>query len=486
MFPFLFTPHFTLYVAANCIKMADIEKASIDKVDNVAVVVADVSPVAGGEAARISKEREEGVVTRFLTLFKGNENDKKNDDKDNAKNIPEMTFLELFKIFLWFGCRAFGGPVAQIALMKEELVTQQEWITETRFMRAFAIYQVLPGPEAMELACYFGYLAKGRFGAFLGGLGFLLPGVLLMLLCSWVYVTYGLKDAQTQASFRCIQVCVAALIFRGTYKLADGVVKDKKTKAFSFINFYMVLWCFLTSVINLNFFISIATCGVMNTVLINSTHKRKELIAIFCSCVTIGFYILYIRMQGMPTGSMIGGTQVGDQTLGGLFVLGLIAGLVTFGGAYTTLPFIFTAAVQNGGWLSQQAFLDAIAITNTLPTPLVSFLVLPGFVGSGIGGAIVITIGVFLPAFSFTIIGHEFFEKIVEDKMVEPFLDGVGTGVIGLLLMTCFQFLRAAVIAPVDACIFYLALQASFQFTDKYTQPLILLTAAIAGQALYA
>jgi chromate transporter len=183
---------------------------------------------------------------------------------------------------------------------------------------------------------------------------------------------------------------------------------------------------------------------------------------------------------------MIGGGAVGDKSLGGLFVLGIIAGLVTFGGAYTTLPFIFTAAVQNNGWLSQQVFLDAIAITNTLPTPLVSFVVLPGFYANGIAGAIIICIGIFVPAFSFTIIGHEIFETVMENKFVEPFLDGVGVGVIGLLLQTCFLFLRAAVISPVDACIFYLALQASFHFTDKYTQPLILITAAIAGQALYA
>jgi chromate transporter len=116
----------------------------------------------------------------------------------------------------------------------------------------------------------------------------------------------------------------------------------------------------------------------------------------------------------------------------------------------------------------------------------VSFVVLPGFVGNGIGGAIVITIGIFLPAFSFTIIGHEILESVMENKLFEPFLDGVGVGVIGLLLQTCFLFLRAAVFSPVDACVFYLATQASFHFTDKYTQPLILITAAIAGQALYA
>jgi len=462
---------------------------STDAAAPAGVVDVELADQTVGEGKTTPPQESLGVMERlFGSCCSGGQesgNSKKEDD-DMAMNIPEMTHLELFGVFLWFGLRAFGGPIAQIAMMKEELVEQKKWISSGRFMRAYAMYQVLPGPEAMELACYFGYLAKGRFGAFLGGLGFLLPGVGLMLLCSYIYVTFGLNDKQTQASFHCIQVVVAALIFRGTYKLGEGAAKDKKTKVFSFMNFYMILWCFLAAVINLNFFIAIATCGFMNAVLTHSTHKYKNFMALFLSCVTIGFYILYVQLEGMPTGSMIGAGKVGDKSLGGLFVLGIIAGCVTFGGAYTALPFIFTAAVSNGGWLSQQVFLDAIAITNTLPTPLVSFVVLPGFVGNGIAGAIVIVIGIFLPAFSFTIIGHELLESVMENKLIEPFLDGVGVGVIGLLLQTCFLFLRAAVFSPVDACIFYLAMHASFHFTDKYTQPLMLITAAIAGQALYA
>ena len=506
-------------------------QADADKVVVIVEGTASASDIASASAnGEKSASDAPPAKTFWQSLGWGDDDNKKLERKDDWKNIPEMSYFELFKIFLWFGARAFGGPIAQIVLMKDELVLQKKWVSESKFMRAFSMYQVLPGPEAMELACWFGYMAKGRLGAFLGGLGFLLPGVLLMLLCSYIYVTFGLKDGSVQASFHCIQVCVAALIFRGTYKvrggagrhltlatkcyhkhpkvplflphslylsisrhtrnhrqLAEGVVKDKVTKAFSFMNFYMILWCFLTSVINLNFFIGIATTGAMNSVLTrNKDSKYKELMAIGCSAFTIGWYILYVQLNGWPTGSMIGDTHVGDNSLSGLFILGLVAGCVTFGGAYTTLPFIFTSTVANNGWLTQQQFLDSIAITNTLPTPLVSFVVLPGFIGRGIGGAVLITLGIFIPAFSFTIIGHEFFEAFIEAPLVEPFLDGVGVGVVGLLLQTCFLFLKAAVVSPIDACIFYLACAASFHFTDKYTQPLILITAAIAGQALYA
>lgn len=465
--------------------------SSASKDGFVAVNQVDVEAVEVMAVAEIGSEGKSPEPTSLwgrLCAACAEQHAKKLENKDDWKNIPEMSYFQLFMVFFSFGARAFGGPIAQIALMKDELVTQNKWISETKFIRAYAVYQIVPGPEAMELACWFGYLAKGRFGAFLGGLGFLLPGMLLMLLISYIYVTFGLKDGTVQASFHCIQVAVSAIIFRATYKLGDAVVKDKVTKApFSFINFYMILWCFLVAVINLNFFIGIATTGIMNAVLVYyKDHPYKEWMAIFCSAFTIGFYILYVRLNGWPEGSMIGDTAVGDKSLQGLFVLGLVAGCVSFGGAYTTLPFIYTSAVTNNGWLTQEQFLDALAITNSLPTPLVSFVTLPGFIGGGIGGAILIAIGIFTPAFFLSITGHELLEFVIDLPLVEPFLDGVGVGVVGLLIQTCFLFLKAAVKSPLDACVFSLSLSAAFHFTDKFTQPLILLVAAIAGQALYA
>ena len=165
----------------------------------------------------------------WLSYFKAHVEDVNYADHSN---VPKLSYLELFKIFLSFGCRAFGGPVAQIAMMKEELVEKEKWISVDRFNRVYAVYQVLPGPEATELACYFGYISRGRIGALIGGFGFLLPGVLIMLLWSYLYTTYGIDNRQTLRSFRCIQNTIAASIFRSTYKLADAALNDvnKSTK----------------------------------------------------------------------------------------------------------------------------------------------------------------------------------------------------------------------------------------------------------------
>lgn len=375
--------------------------------------------------------------------------------------------------------------------MKQELVTDQKWVSIQRFNKVYAVYQILPGPEATELACYFGYLMHGRIGAIIGGLGFLLPGFLLMLLWSYLYVTYGVDSKPVQRSFRSVQNCIAALIFRGTYKLAESALKLPTTTTFSWQRGYLFLFCFLTSAIHMNFFISLGICGIMNTLFEHPTLPYwKDYIAYFISACTIGFYIVYCHYEGIPSGSLIGGSggfsQNGDATSNSsLFVLGLIAGLVTFGGAYTTLPFIYSSAVTSGGWLNNAEFLDALAITNMMPTPLVTFVTMVGYIGNGIEGSILMTIGIFLPAFSFTLIGHKVFEAIVDNKLIEPFLEGVSSAVIGLLLLTAFQFVKGAVDDSVDAVVFFLSFCAVFHFTDRYTQPILIIVAAIAGQVLY-
>ena len=167
--------------------------------------------------------------------------------EQEGHNAPKLPFYEIFGIFLWFGARAFGGPVAQIAMMKTELVDEKKWISKELFNKVYAVYQVLPGPEATELACYFGYLSGGRFGAFLGGLGFLLPGFLLMFFWSYIYVNFGTDSPIVQASFHALRITVAALIFKGVHKLAEHALTDPKSKNFSWDKGVICAFNFLVS-----------------------------------------------------------------------------------------------------------------------------------------------------------------------------------------------------------------------------------------------
>jgi hypothetical protein len=132
--------------------------------------------------------------------------------KDNS-NVPHLSIPALFWFFFYnFGLFAWGGPVAQIALIKERLVIQDKWITLARFQRVFAVYQILPGPEAVELCMFFGCLSAGRLGGIVAGTAFTLPGFVLMLLASYLYSLAGLDNKYFNASFRALQPIVAAMV----------------------------------------------------------------------------------------------------------------------------------------------------------------------------------------------------------------------------------------------------------------------------------
>jgi hypothetical protein len=135
------------------------------------------------------------------------------DEDLGASNAPKMSLIRLFWYFFYnFGLFAWGGPVAQIALIKEQIVIKEKWITLARFQRVFAVYQILPGPEAAELCMFFGCLSAGRLGGIVAGLAFMLPGFVLMLVASYLYTLAGLENQYFNASFRALQPIVAAMV----------------------------------------------------------------------------------------------------------------------------------------------------------------------------------------------------------------------------------------------------------------------------------
>lgn len=157
--------------------------------------------------------------------------------EDNS-NVPHFTLPRLFWFFFYnFGLFAWGGPVAQIALIKERLVVQEGWITIERFQRVFSVYQILPGPEAAELCMFFGCLSAGRIDGIVAGLGFILPGFVLMLLASYLYSLAGLENRYFNASFRALQPIVAAMVGKGftglhayDHLLRDGRSYERHTR----------------------------------------------------------------------------------------------------------------------------------------------------------------------------------------------------------------------------------------------------------------
>lgn len=405
---------------------------------------------------------------------------------DEVNNAPRMNPLAIYMLFLSFGVRAFGGPVAQINMMRDELVAKAKWITPAKFTRVYAVYQILPGPEATELACYFGLLAGGRLGSFLGGLGFITPGFLLMLLLSWLHSLYGVADNDIfLAVFGAIQPAVCAMVIRAAHKIGESGCKSPTTKQFDKCLLFIAAAGAFESVLRVNFFITKIHLALVYVAYVRGRTALAALIAFGGFAIFIGVILGIGPMQELiPLG--VGAARTLGNTYAAHFIVGLLGGLVTFGGAYTAIPFMQFEAVTDGSWVSNKLFLDSLALCALLPTPLVMFSTMIGFGAGGIVGAILMTIGMFLPAFSFTLIGHEIFEKLANHQgVVGQVLDSMTATVVGLVAITGLQLMRSAITRPLDAVIFVGSLYTVYNLKHPYTPVFVVIAAALAGQILY-
>ncbi|RGB27158.1 chromate transporter-domain-containing protein [Rhizophagus diaphanus] len=433
-----------------------------------------------------------------------------NEFEDNSK-VPHLSYWKIFVLFLDFGIHAWGGPVAQIALIKERLVTKRQWITHTRFNRVYGVYQILPGPEATELCMFFGFLAgRGRLGGLLGGLGFILPGFVLILLFSFIYVKVGLDNIYFNASFRALQPIVAAMVLRAVHKIGEHSFISHRNNQFNSWLFGLAIISAIQTAVNLNFLITLAVCGIAFMFIDRKMYWFGLSVFVL---EFIGFGIYVGLKKGIPSPTSIGIGVAKETDPGHIFALGLLAGSLSFGGAYTTIPFLQVEAVSIGKWMAKQVFLDAIAIGQILPSPLVMFSTFIGYYGGYVFGghgwafleAFLITIGVFTPCFFFTIMGHHILEKLVRNKFLAAFFDGITGSVVGIIAVTALDLLKfsisnvailkklspdkltlvAAQHSSVAAVLYVLSLAALYSFKRSQTSLLLVIFGAIAGQFLF-
>jgi len=392
----------------------------------------------------------------------------------SSNNIPRESYPELFWRFLKFGLLAWGGPVAQIAMIRQELVDDEKWITNERFNRVLAVYQVLPGPEAHELCVYFGMLSRGRLGAFLAGLGFMLPGFLLMFLLSWFYVAYGIHSPLFQAIFLGMQPAVAALIVRAVHRIGGHALHANPWL------WGIALIAGIAQLLDINFLITLVVAGLVYAFV----QRGKVQWAFGIGVIFIAWLMITAiglvpsTLDQTPASST---ASTGAPSVVDMLTSGLRAGLLTFGGAYTAIPFLQHDAVEVGGWLTNAQFLDGLALSGLLPAPLIIFSTFVGYLGAGALGAIAMTLGVFAPAFAFTMIGHEYVERLVENTAVHAFLDGITAGVIGLIAATALAILSETIVGIHAWVIFALALLMLFQSKAKWTIAVIILGAGVYG-----
>lgn len=391
---------------------------------------------------------------------------------------PIDSHARLFLRFLRFGALAWGGPVAQIDMIRHELVKEEKWVTPDHFRRLLAIYQVLPGPEAHELCVHFGMIARGRWGGVLAGLGFMLPGFALMFLLSWIYVTVGLTNAAFQAVWLGMQPAVVALIVRACHRIAGHSLTDRS------------LWVIgglaaAGEMTGVSFWLTLPLAG-----LANAAAARQRWI--WSAVISLGFATAvwqthpfvagrYAQRAETKTAPAAAGPRSGEVPPGALFASGLRAGMLTFGGAYTAIPFLKNDAVDRGHWMTESDFLDGVALSGVLPAPLIIFSTFVGYLGGGPLGALAITLGIFLPAFGFSLLFFRQLEAIMAHPFVRQFLDGVTAAVVGLIAVTAAGLALTTVRTPTAGAIFTSGLAVVYLWKSRWAVPTVVGSAGLAG-----
>jgi len=384
---------------------------------------------------------------------------------------PRITLSALFLKFLRFGCLAFGGPVAQIAMLRQNLVEEEQWLDRARLNRLLAVLQVLPGPEAHELCVHLGVMARGRVGGLLAGLGFMLPGLLLMLLAGWTYVTLIAGNLGWSAALLGIQIVVLAVILRAVFRIGEHILEDRVCWA-------IAIGSAAATLAGTPFWLPLAAGALI--------HAFARHTGILACIVTIALF-LAVWIHHLPIVEIAAVSGAAKVTSAALFFAGLKGGLMTFGGAYTAIPYVRADTVGRG-WLSDATFLDGIALAGVLPAPLVIFATFAGYVVGGLAGALAITAGMFLPAFAFSMIFYERLEAVIEHPALQRALSGVAASVVGIIGATFLQLslatahrLSATLLAIM---LFAMALFVVWRVKGMWVTPAVLAAGAFAGVIL--
>jgi len=369
----------------------------------------------------------------------------------------------IFARFLKFGALAWGGPAAQIAMIKGECVDEEGWVSEETFKKTLAVYQVLPGPEAHELCVYFGRLRGGKLGGFLAGLGFMLPGFLLMLGLSVLYVEANLGSHLNEL-FYGLTAAVGALVARALLRLGGSFITDAPLALIAVVGFA------LTTFASVSFVLVLLGAGIAYELWTNGDRWRG-------------------RAQTPAPIPLAVGVVAGAVTVSltaQIFLEGLKAGLLTFGGAYTVIPFLRESAVAGHHWLTSGQFVDGLALSGILPAPLIIFSTFVGYLAGGLSGGLLMTLGIFLPAFIFPIFFHRQLVSIADNARIRPFLLGVAAGVIGLIAAVTVDIVHTSVVDVPTAILAIGAFAVLNRFHAKLTVLYVVLGCGAIGALLQA
>src|SRR6266516_1543705 len=344
-----------------------------------------------------------------------------------TEELSMPSWREVFLYFLMLGFVNIGGPVAQITMMYNHMVERKHWLSNDRFVKIMSFCHLLPGPEALQLAIYVGYLKRQLLGGIVAGLTFILPGSVTMIILSWLYVVYG-SLPQVNSVLYVLKPAVLGIIGAGIIKWGRASITTvflAVLLVLAFAAMYFARITFLLIMIAAGFFNYLFTDGWMWLRRRASIFKLTLPLCLGAVMTTLPF--LSSRWFQMSW-------------------LFLKTGTFSFGGAYASIIFLERGAVAEHGWLTGGQLLDGVALSVATPGPFMLFTTFVGYLVSGIAGAVLATFFVFFPSFIFVIAGVHYVEKVRENRMIQAFLAGVSAAVVGVIAVVSLKLIPEALI----------------------------------------
>ncbi|HUI90550.1 MAG TPA: chromate efflux transporter [Anaerolineales bacterium] len=359
--------------------------------------------------------------------------------------LRRKRFREVAALFLRLGLTAFGGPAAHIAIMRDEVVTKRKWITEQEFLDLFGAANLIPGPTSTETAIYLGYRRVGWIGLVLAGVCFILPAMLIVLALSWAYVRYGTTSWASGILYGIMPV-VMAIIAQALWGLGRKAVKNWWTGIIG-------LCAVISYVLGVNILVILLVAG--SVVMIGENVQR----------------IKVLPMAGilLPLAGLNLLTSSAPFSLTLLFLNFLKIGATLYGSGYVLLAFLRADFVLHLGWLTDRQLFDAIAIGQITPGPVFTTATFIGYLLGGIPGALLATLGIFLPSFVFVALSSLFIHRIRNSPWASGFLDGVNAASLGLMLAVSLQLASTALIDPLTMGVAIISLIILIRFQANST-----------------
>jgi chromate transporter len=358
------------------------------------------------------------------------------------QGTDRVSLAALASAFLKLGTVAFGGPAAHIALMEEEFVRRRRWLTQQEFLDRLGAANLIPGPSSTEMAIYIGHTKRGWPGLIVAGCCFIIPAAILVCAIAAAYVRYG-SLPQVVGVLYAVKPVVIAVVLQAFWKLKQTAVKTKALGAIGVLSAILLL-------LGLDNLLVLLCAGVLATLpVVYERLKRRP--------ATVSTLLAWLKPKAAA--SVLAAAIAGAGAPFGLwrlFLTFLKIGSVLFGSGYVLLAFLRSDFVTRLHWLTEKQLLDAVAVGQVTPGPVFTTATFIGYLVGGLPGAVVATVGIFLPGFLLVAVSGPLIPKIRRSALAGAVLDGVIVGSLALMGVVTWQLGRAALIDPltiVIACV---------------------------------